>query len=127
MVIKGHEIKFLRTVLANCEIAKICENRDISNFDKLLQGDTPTSYNAQCVFVCAMQKGHEMHEKFENPDYEPMYLSVDDLMLIDPESFNELVEEAFKVFAGDAYQEVETQEPKEAKKNEEASDSKKSS
>lgn len=126
MEINGHEIKFMRTVLANCEIAKECENRDISNFDKLLQGDTATSYHAQCLFICALQKGWEMHEKFENKDYQPAYLTEEELMLLDPEAFNELVEEAFKVFAGDAYQEIETQEPKEAKKNV-VKDSKKSS
>ena len=125
MIINGHEIKFMRTVLANCEIAKVCENRDIQNFDKLLQGDTVTSYNAQCVFVCAMQRGWEMHEKFENPDYVPRYLTEDELMLLDPEDFNALITEAFEAFAGDAAQEIETQEPK-AKKNSEASEKTKS-
>lgn len=125
MKINNHEIKFLRTVLANCEIAKVCENRDIQNFDKLLQGDTVTSYHAQCVFICAMQRGWEMHEKYENPDYVARYLTEDDLMLLDPEDFNALITEAFEAFAGDAAQEIETQEPK-AKKNSEASEKTKS-
>lgn len=126
MKINNHEIKFLRTVLANCEIAKVCENRDIQNFDKLIESnDTVMAYHAQCVFICAMQKGYEMHEKFENPDYIPHYITEDDLMLLDPEDFNTLATEAFNAFAGDAVQEIETQEPK-AKKNSEASEKTKS-
>ena len=116
MKIRGHEIKFMRTVLANCEIAKICENKDIQNFDKLLQGDTVTSYHAQCVFIMALQAGWEKHEQFEDPDYEPVFITEDELMLLDPDAHSELLNEAFKVFSGDAAQEVETQEPKEAKK-----------
>lgn len=117
MTINGHEIKYMRTVLANCEIAKICENRDIANFDKMLQGNTVDSIKAQCTFVIALQHGWEMHEKFENPDYEPHYLTEDELMLLEPEVLAKLFTDAAKVFTGDAEQEVETQEPKGSKKN----------
>ena len=116
MTIGGHEIRFMRTVLANCEIAKECENRDIANFDKLLQGDTATSYHAQAIFILALQKGWEMHEKFNNADYTPVYLTEEELMLLDPVEFNDLMEEAFRVFGADAAQEIEVQETKEAKK-----------
>ena len=123
MIVNGHEIKFMRTVLANCEIAKVCENRDISNFDKLLSnGSTLDSYKAQMTFICALQKGYEMHEKFADPEYVPYYLTEDELMLMDPEALSQLFVEAANAYKGDAEVEVETQEKK-AKKNNEEPDS----
>lgn len=113
MNVNGREVRFMRTVMANCEIAQICKNHDLAKFDELLtSGDTIVSVNAQATFIVAMAKGWEMHEKFENPDYVMNVVTSDELMMLDPEDFSNLFTEAINAFAGDGAVTVEAEEVK---------------
>lgn len=121
MQIHGREIGFRRTVLGNCEIAEICPNRDINKFNDLVNGDYITTQKAAASFMVALSKGYEMNRAFEEPGYQPRPLTVEELMLLDNEIFNELFVIAISRFADDGKTTVEA-EPIPVKKTENTDD-----
>jgi len=101
MEIHGREIHFRRTVLGNCEIAELCPGKDINKFAELIQGDYSTAQKAAAAFIVAMNKGYEMAMAFEDPGHSGKPLTLEEVMLLDNDAFNNLFEEALKVFADD--------------------------
>lgn len=116
MEIHGREIKFRRTVLGNCKIAEMSPKKDINRFDELLNSDYATSQQAAAKFMAALSEGHEMNQRFENPDYEMHPLTTEEALLLDGDVFNDLFTEALAAFAGDTPT-VETEPVKEKGKN----------
>lgn len=116
MEIHGRDVNFRRTVLGNCEIAEMCPKKDINKFEELLKSDYATAQNAAAKFIVALSKGYEMNQRFENPGYEMHPLTVDELMLLDNDEFNDLFEAALHAFANDGKTTVDAEAPK--RKNE---------
>lgn len=112
MKIHGREVSFRRTVLGNCEIAEMCPKKDINKFEELLKGDYATAQTAAAKFVVAMSKGYEMNQRFENPEYEMHPLTLEELMLLDNDEFNDLFEEALHAFAQDGKTTVDAETTK---------------
>ena len=95
MEIHGREIGFKRTVLATCEIAELSPKGDINQFDKLLLSkEYAVTQKAAAGFIAALSKGYEMAKAFENLDYMPRPLTFDEVMCLDPDTFNDLFIEA---------------------------------
>lgn len=118
MEFHGREIKFRRTVLANCEIAELCPDGDIAKFETLLNGRYAVAQKTAAAFLAAMSKGYEMEQHFNDPAYEMRPLTADEALLLDNDTFNELFMEALNVFAGDGAVTVEAETPKGKGKNE---------
>lgn len=117
MEIHGREIKFRRTVLANCEIAEVCPDGDINKIDGLLHAKYATAQKAAATIMSALSKGYEMEQKFNDPSYEMHPLTVDEVLLLDNDEFNALFVEALNVWADDGKVTVEAEEPKQKGKN----------
>ena len=85
------EIKFARTVAADIELAKLCPNNNISLLNKLIIGpDTPTVMQNIMKIIVILSEAYENKRHFQDPDYEPdpvtieelMYYTEDDLMML---------------------------------------------
>jgi len=112
MEIHGREIRFRRTVLGNCEIAEICPDKDINKFNDLISGEYAIAQRAAAAFMVAMNKGYEMNAKYENPEHVERPLTMEEVLLLDNDTFNDLFLEALSVFADDGRVTVEAEEPK---------------
>lgn len=119
MKVHGREVKFLRTVWAVNEVAKVCPMNDIGRImEKLKTKDTVELNEMWATFICALNGGYEMAQKFEDKDYKPNPLTVEELYTLSEEDFSALIREATEAWYGDKI----TVEVEESKKNEETSE-----
>lgn len=119
MKVHGREVKFLRTVWAVNEVAKVCPMNDIGRImEKLKTKSTVELNETWAVFICALNGGYEMAQKYEDKDYKPNPLTVDELYTLSEEDFAALIREATEAWYGDKI----TVEVEESKKNEETSE-----
>ena len=116
MLIKGREIKFLRTVGAACEIADICPNGDMANIGKLFEGTTKNRITNMAQVIHFLNEGYEEAKAFDEEGYVPNPITVKELMVLDDDTFNELFVEATGAF----YADKQTVEVEPEKKKEEA-------
>lgn len=113
MEIHGREIGFCGNVLATCELAEISPNKDINQFDKLLNSkEYAVQQKAAAAFIVALSKGYEMARTFDEPGYKANPLTTDEVLCLDNETFTALFIEALKVWTNDATLTVETEAPK---------------
>ncbi len=115
MKVQGREIKFLRTVKANFDIAEICPDGKQDNVDKLWEGDTAEVSMNMIKFIILMNKGYEEAKHFEDPAYEIHLLDEESLMYMDIADINTLFQEAVDAYIG-IKQTVEVEPSKSKKK-----------
>ena len=115
MRIHGKEIGFTLTMGASAEIAKMCPDGDIKRIGELL--DTPYADNIdfQVRLAEALNKGYVEQKKWEGENCDR--LGQNELLSLSPQEFNAVVLEAMAAFTRDSQGEIDTVEPKEAKKN----------
>lgn len=101
MQLFGREIKFMRTVASNCEIADMCPDGDINKAGTLFEGSYQRSQNTAAKFICIMNKGYEMNRHFSEPDYEPKPLTADEVLYLPDDVFNALFTEALEAYSGE--------------------------
>lgn len=119
MKVHGREVKFLRTVWAVNEVAKVCPMNDIGRImEKLKTKSTVELNETWAIFICALNGGYEMAQKYEDKDYKPNPLTVDELYTLPEDEFSALIREATEAWYGDKI----TVEVEESKKNEETSE-----
>jgi len=117
MEIHGREIHFRRTVGAQCDIAEYSPDGDVNRFDDLVQSDNyVVSQKAVLFFICTLSKWYEKEQKMNNPDYIERPLTVDECMMLEPETIEALSTEASAAFNGETVT-VEAEEPKQKGKN----------
>lgn len=109
MNILGREINFRRSVQANCEIADICPDKDISKFNVVINGDYRTAQTAAAHFMAAMNKAYEDYANFIDPKHKANPITERQLLMLDNEDFNNLFVEALRVFADDGKVTVEAE------------------
>lgn len=116
MKVHGREVKFLRTVWAVNEVAKACPMNDIGRIMEKLKTESTVELNEMwATFICALNGGYEMAHKFEDKDYKPNPLTIEELYTLSEEDFSALIREATEAWYGDKI----TVEVEESKKNEE--------
>lgn len=121
MIIRGREIKFLRTVLATCKIADLCPDGQISKIGALFGGTDSKVARNEAEFIRALNEGYEMSLHFDDPSHEVKVISIDEIMSLTNDDFSALFAEAVGAFQGEE-QTVEVEEKKSKKKTEETSD-----
>ena len=66
MQVKGKEIKFLRTVKINFDIAKICPEGKLEKIDEVFGNDeSETSLKGMIKFIQLMNQGYEEYMEYE--------------------------------------------------------------
>lgn len=101
MQIFGKEIGFLRTVAANCKIADMCPDGDISNASELFEGSYQKSQNMAAKFISYMNEGYEMYRKFSEAGYEAKVITPEELLYLPDDLFQQAFEEALKAYSGE--------------------------
>lgn len=117
MIIHGREITLRRTVGAEVEIADMCQDGDIKNLADFLFKQTVYSRRIRNMakFSAALSRAGESYLHFQNAEYAPDPLTVDEILSLSPEEFNLLQEAAMKAFMDDGKTTVETEAPKKRK------------
>lgn len=119
MEYRGREIKFLRTVLAQCEIADLCPDGDVSKIATLFRGKRLSSnVKNMASMIHILNKGYEENKAYFEDDYEANPITIEELMVLDEETFMNLFNEAAVAFYGEKPT-VEAEQPK-SKKNKKA-------
>lgn len=98
MKVRGKEIKFLRTVQTTIDLIEIAPDKDANRITELFTGSVDTVLKNGAVLIHSLNKGYEMSKHREDPTYEPQIISVEDIMYLSQEQFNELLNEAIKEF-----------------------------
>lgn len=115
MIVNGRDIKFLRSVLATCQIADLCKDGNIENVDTLFEGLYQKSQKTAAQFISIMSDGYEQNMKFREPGYEPRPLMAEEALCLTEQEFSELFKEAVEAYTGEKPT-VETEPPKKQKK-----------
>ena len=122
MLVHGREVKFLRTVWAVNEIAKICPMKNIGRFNEILKSESTIEVNdTWSTFICSLNMGYEMAQKFVDKDYVSNPLTEEELVTLTEEEFSVLLTEAMQAWFGDKVT-VEAEEPKKKDETSETSD-----
>lgn len=96
MEINGREIKFLRTVKATADLAKLCPDGDLERMSELFSGDLPTTLETGAKIIHFLNEGYEMNRHFMDRSYQPKILGVDEIMYLDDQTYTKLMESAMK-------------------------------
>lgn len=115
MKIHGREIKFLRTVKATSDIAKLCPENDIERIGELFAGDLPKTLETGAKIICYLNEGYEFNRAFDDPNYEPRQLTFDEVMYLDDQTYTALMNDAMKGMSNGTETMIETEVEKKPK------------
>lgn len=121
MKVQGREIKFLRTVAINFEIAKICPEQKLERMGDLFDCDSAEASMNMIKFIRLMNQGYEEAKHFEDPSHEIQLVDEEALKYMDFAIVSELFQEAVNAFLG-VKQTVEVEPSKSKKKTSETLD-----
>lgn len=121
MIIHGREVKFLRTVGATCKIADLCPGQELSNIAKLFDGSSVSKYENWSKIITYLSEGYEMAQKFDDLNYVPNPITLEEIMSVTQAEFDQLVSEASAAYMGEVPT-VEVEEPKKKEETNETSD-----
>lgn len=119
MKIRGREIQFLRTVKTTSDIAKLCPDDDIEKIGELFNGTVVKTIETGAKIIHYLNEGYEMNKHFEDPDYQPEIIGVDEIMYLDDKTFTALMKDAFESLNNGAETTVELEDTKKNTKNKE--------
>lgn len=123
MEIYGKEYGFMLTVEAQCKIASMCDDNDLSRIsEKLSSTDAVEQMTTLVGLVTAMSEGYEDNRAFFESGYTPAPLTADAVMKLTPVQLGEITDEAMAAFNRDAGVTVEAEAPK-GKKTESGAES----
>ena len=84
MEINGRDVRFFRSVLANCEIADASPDGDVNRLlkEQLTEGNYATSQRAAVVIIMAMSRGYETAQHVKNQAYKPRPITYNSLYIV---------------------------------------------
>ena len=119
MKIHGREIKFLRTVKATADLAKLCPNGDINRIGELFsEKDISTTIESGAKLIHFLNEGYEMNKQFMEPGYKPSIILVEEIMYLDDATYTSLIQSAMKGLGMGAETTIEVEEPKKKENHE---------
>ena len=114
MIINGKEHGFLLTIGASAEISDLCPQCVLSRLGEVFSQSYAKQIRTTAKLIAAMSRGYENQKHFEDPSYEPDALTVEEIMALDTNTFQELTHAVMEKFVADQKPTVEA----EAKKKE---------
>lgn len=116
MKLHGREIGFLRTVKTTSELSKLCPDEDFARIEELFNGKVHIVLETGAKIIHFLNEGYEMNKYFNEPDYEPKVLTVEEIMYLPDDKYNGLLKEAFESLNKGAETTIELEESKKNKK-----------
>lgn len=114
MKVNGREIKFLRTVLATCNVVEKCANGDADNLESIFDGGYVKAQKTGADFIVELNAGYETAQTFKDSEYVPHPLTAGEVLSLSEEEFGELFSEALTAWTGEKVT-VETEPEKKTK------------
>lgn len=88
---KLDEIKLMRTVNANMEIARLCPNKNMKRFGEIVNGeDSEKSFESMIQIIMICNKAAEEFEHFKDPTYEMQPVTREELCFLTEEQLGAL-------------------------------------
>lgn len=116
MIIRGRERGFELNVQSHAEIESICEGNDFGNFMKLFDGKTQgENIRIDMQVACILNKGYEDRLAYEDPDYTPVYLTMEDMRFMKISDVQQMEQELIKAIVAGSETTVEAEPPKPVK------------
>lgn len=113
MKIRGKDRRFELNVQSYFEIEQICEGQDFANFGKLFEGNTSgQNIQVDMKVACILNKGYEDRKAFEDPEYKPDYLTLEDMKFMSLENIQKMEAELLEAVSTGQAVTIETEEPK---------------
>lgn len=113
MIIRGKERGFELNVQSHGEISELCENKDFANFGKLFGGTQTENLKMDMQIAVIMNRGYEDHKAFDDPNYTPDYLKIEDMKFLTMPQIQELESALLAAVVEDQKTEIEAEPPKE--------------
>lgn len=101
MIIHGREVKFLRTIAANCKIADLCPDGDVTKIEALFEGSYQKSQNTAAKFIAYLSEGYEMNRKYSETGYVPQPVTAEELLYLSEAEFSRAFDEAIDAYVGE--------------------------
>lgn len=117
MKVRGREINFLRTVKTTCDLIELCPDNDLDRMQEIFTGPLDKVQKNAAILIHSLNEGYEMNKHFENPEYEPNIISVEEIMYLTQEEYGDLLNAAMQSF-NDVETTVETEKSKKKKQQE---------
>ena len=121
MKINGRERHFELNVQAHNEIAAQLPGNDFGKLNEAYTDGSLKTVETDIMVAIALNRGYEDHRHYEDPSYEPVYLTPDDFRFLPVDAIQTLEQELLAVLRADQTQEIET-EPVRSKKAEEVAE-----
>ena len=112
MKIGGKEYGFKLTVGASVQIARLCPDGDLARISEAVGTNYGEQAETLARMISALSNGYAAAEAVEGR--EAARLSVEDVLSVDPKTFEALTREAFAAFSSDIKGEVEVKPTKKA-------------
>lgn len=113
MIVHGREIKFKLTIGAQQRIAAMCQDGDIKKLDDITKsGDVVAGIAAVVETIAALSEGHERARQYEQPEYEPHPLTVDEILTLERDEIIELQQEAWRALKIGSKQKIKAEAAK---------------
>ena len=112
MIINGKERGFLLTIGASAEISDLCPQGDLSRLGEVFSQSYAKQIRVTAKLIAAMSRGYENQRHYEDPSYEADPLTVDEIMTLDTNTFQELTHEVMQKFGADQKPTVEVEDKK---------------
>ena len=106
MRIRGKERGFELNVQSHGEISELCRDKDFANFGELFGGTQTENLLMDMQIAVIMNRGFEDHKAFENPNYTPEYLTMDDMKFMTMPQIQELETALMMAVAADQATEI---------------------
>lgn len=116
MIIHGKDIRFKLTVGASGEIADLCPDRDIAKIGDMLSGAYGDSIITTEKFCRILNKWYVRCEKYAGRKADS--IEEGELLTLEPNEYNQLINEAMGAFSSDAKTDVNAEPKKKATKGE---------
>lgn len=108
------EIRFARTVQADIELAKLCPDNNLGKLKQVVTGkDTITNLQNIMKVIVILSEAYENKKHFENPEYQPDPVTMEQLYFYTEDDVLKLSNQAFADFAADGETSVEAEAKKE--------------
>lgn len=111
MIINGREIRFKRTVLANCELLDALGG-DWDKAEQIFSSGYVASQRFAARMMAILSNGAEQAAHFADPVHDPHPLSEVEALSLEEETFSALFSEAMEAFRGDGKTTVQGETPK---------------
>lgn len=112
MIINGKERGFLLTIGASAEISDLCPQGDLSRLGEVFSQSYAKQIRVTAKLIAAMSRGYENQKHYEDPSYEADPLTVDEILTLDTNTFQELTHEVMQKFGADQKPTVEVEDKK---------------